>query len=312
MSTDCSFEPLSLPPYSPCLAKRNTPTKSKGLFLDYEYHWYDQFIQLGTYDGPSSGSPSYLDLGLTGPHAPELPSAGPGPERFLRTYTFGTHAAATQDEGAMSSPLDTSTGHLPSHHSLPSCIAPAALALPPLPTLTTREVPSRAAPNPPRASSLASDASSATSSASSHKPRNAQVSVEEWRAEQPTFGWRQQCPWCNTPRPTLPTDWDRHLETHCRAVAGNSVRRWCVGVPFTQAFDYGVAPDAPGMDVNGVRMVGGCGKTFARRDALLRHLQNSRVCVGHGHKMSNKASPSLKLRKTSKPRTSSKRSKQRA
>lgn len=52
MSTDCSFEPLSLPPYSPCLAKRNTPTKSKGLFLDYEYHWYDQFIQLGTYDGP--------------------------------------------------------------------------------------------------------------------------------------------------------------------------------------------------------------------------------------------------------------------
>lgn len=49
MSTDCTFEPPSLPLYWPCLAKGDTPTESEGRILDDGYHWFTQFMQLGTY-----------------------------------------------------------------------------------------------------------------------------------------------------------------------------------------------------------------------------------------------------------------------
>ncbi len=85
-----------------------------------------------------------------------------------------------------------------------------------------------------------------------------------------------------------------------------------MGVPLYEALDYGIAPDIPGMNMGGVWMVGGCGTIFSRRDALLRHLQNSRSCVGHNHKMSDKAPSSPKRRKNTKSRTPSKLSKRRA
>ncbi|KAJ6525301.1 hypothetical protein DFH09DRAFT_1329106 [Mycena vulgaris] len=77
-------------------------------------------------------------------------------------------------------------------------------------------------------------------------------------------------------------DFKRHLKTHQRAFEEDTEKGWrCKGVPVSEAADYGLGADAPTYNFLHQERVGGCMKTFSRRDALKRHLDNANVsCVG--------------------------------
>ncbi|TFY66437.1 hypothetical protein EVG20_g4645 [Dentipellis fragilis] len=69
-------------------------------------------------------------------------------------------------------------------------------------------------------------------------------------------------------------DLDRHMRSHFASA-------WaCHGVPAEDAELYGVSHCEP-VRVNGVWMVGGCGLSFSRRDALKRHLNNTNMACVH-------------------------------
>ena len=63
----------------------------------------------------------------------------------------------------------------------------------------------------------------------------------------------------------------RHIDTHFPS-------KWfCSGVPADQADCFALDPAAARMcDKLGMRMVGGCGQTFSRKDAYQRHLKLNR------------------------------------
>ncbi|KAJ7601586.1 hypothetical protein DFH06DRAFT_404599 [Mycena polygramma] len=77
-------------------------------------------------------------------------------------------------------------------------------------------------------------------------------------------------------------DFKRHVKTHQRTFDEGSHKGWrCKGVPLDEALNWGVAADAETYTFMGRERVGGCMKTFSRRDALKRHLDNENVsCVG--------------------------------
>ncbi|KAJ7147118.1 hypothetical protein C8R43DRAFT_1011955 [Mycena crocata] len=78
-------------------------------------------------------------------------------------------------------------------------------------------------------------------------------------------------------------DFKRHVKTHQRAFEEeNTEKGWrCKGVLLNEANDWAVGIDAPQYEFRNQRRVGGCMKTFSRRDALKRHLDNPNVdCVG--------------------------------
>lgn len=85
------------------------------------------------------------------------------------------------------------------------------------------------------------------------------------------------CPWVQHNKRT--PDLKRHIRTHTRHA---KPEQWvCCGVPLAQAAAFEVPPDAAHMEHRGQVMVGGCGKTFSRRDALKRHLDNDNIqCAG--------------------------------
>ncbi|TBU37982.1 hypothetical protein BD309DRAFT_1084345 [Dichomitus squalens] len=98
----------------------------------------------------------------------------------------------------------------------------------------------------------------------------------------PTNPW--QCPYCEyVQRNRRTPDLKRHIQTHTR---GAAVAAWvCCGVPIEDALEAGVPAEvvraAPIFDFEGVLMIGGCRKTFSRRDALTRHLRNEKGrCFG--------------------------------
>ncbi|EIN12933.1 hypothetical protein PUNSTDRAFT_118585 [Punctularia strigosozonata HHB-11173 SS5] len=85
------------------------------------------------------------------------------------------------------------------------------------------------------------------------------------------------CPHCpfvqqNRRRPDL----NRHINTHMRS------NNWvCCGVPVAYAAEYGIGPTAKQVEFKGRMRVGGCFKTFSRRDALKRHVDNRSIgCIG--------------------------------
>ena len=76
---------------------------------------------------------------------------------------------------------------------------------------------------------------------------------------------KYECPYCNyVQKSRRKPDLDRHIETH---FAEN--KHVCRGVPASEADAYGVSAELR----DGSEWVGGCGATFSRRDALLRHLR---------------------------------------
>ncbi|KAF8967060.1 hypothetical protein BDZ97DRAFT_2057074 [Flammula alnicola] len=91
----------------------------------------------------------------------------------------------------------------------------------------------------------------------------------------PECGWEQK----NHRMP----DFKRHLRTHLRVDNDDhGSGYWCHGVELRDADAYGVAPDAKQDSFKGKTMVGGCMRSFSRRDALKRHLDNANMtCVGY-------------------------------
>ncbi|KAJ7189861.1 hypothetical protein GGX14DRAFT_322478, partial [Mycena pura] len=77
-------------------------------------------------------------------------------------------------------------------------------------------------------------------------------------------------------------DFKRHVKTHQRSWDDRANKGWCcTGVLFSEVADYPrIKPNAPVYLFTGQMRVGGCQKTFSRRDALKRHLENPNVkCV---------------------------------
>ncbi|EJF56896.1 hypothetical protein DICSQDRAFT_92996 [Dichomitus squalens LYAD-421 SS1] len=100
---------------------------------------------------------------------------------------------------------------------------------------------------------------------------------------------RWACPHCpyvqhNRRSPDL----KRHIETH---TLGADVAMWvCCGVYALDALDQGVPVEVVRqsqiVDFGGVPMIGGCMKTFSRKDALIRHLKAQKgKCIGDAGSM---------------------------
>ncbi|KAJ7482330.1 hypothetical protein B0H11DRAFT_1652221, partial [Mycena galericulata] len=88
-------------------------------------------------------------------------------------------------------------------------------------------------------------------------------------------GWIQK----NKRRP----DFERHVKIHTRAEAEAANEGWqCKGVLISQASGYGLDNSAPTYNVMHEVRVGGCMKTYSRRDALIRHMNNANIeCVNY-------------------------------
>ncbi|KAI0717040.1 hypothetical protein C8Q76DRAFT_840245 [Earliella scabrosa] len=106
--------------------------------------------------------------------------------------------------------------------------------------------------------------------------RNVQVSPSASPAHSPppsTDQWKcPHCPYIQHNR-RVP-DFRRHVRTHTRSA--DEVLWACCGVPVGEALARGVPEDVvreEPFEFGGKLMVGGCRKTFSRRDALTRHLR---------------------------------------
>ncbi|KAF8798813.1 hypothetical protein BYT27DRAFT_7150230 [Phlegmacium glaucopus] len=88
----------------------------------------------------------------------------------------------------------------------------------------------------------------------------------------PECGWRQ----INKRVP----DFKRHLKTHLRKDDNHSSGFWCKGVRVEDARKHTIQPDATPYTFLDHERIGGCMRTFSRRDALKRHLDNANIfCV---------------------------------
>ena len=97
-------------------------------------------------------------------------------------------------------------------------------------------------------------------------------------SQNPTF----VCPECgwNQTNQRLP-DFKRHLLTHTRSSENTDKGWWCKGVLVKDAAHYRISKTSEKYLFRNEWRLGGCLRTFSRRDALKRHLDNSNVaCVG--------------------------------
>lgn len=77
-------------------------------------------------------------------------------------------------------------------------------------------------------------------------------------------------------------DFKRHLKTHLRPDDKDQTQGWwCKGVLLEDAAEHGLPKSLKPFLFADQWRVGGCERTFSRRDALKRHLDNENVgCVG--------------------------------
>ncbi|KAI0710466.1 hypothetical protein C8T65DRAFT_575349 [Cerioporus squamosus] len=103
--------------------------------------------------------------------------------------------------------------------------------------------------------------------------RSAPKSMDRWKCPHCSFiQWSRRAP-----------DFRRHVATH----TGSSAQALylCCGVPFMEAAEHGVPEDVvreqPVWEFEGLFMVGGCRRTFSRKDAYMRHLhRQAGMCFG--------------------------------
>lgn len=87
------------------------------------------------------------------------------------------------------------------------------------------------------------------------------------------------CPHCNyLQKNRRQPDLRRHIDSHFRD--RKKYKFVCCGFPVTEASQYRVPADKPIEVVRGVEMTGGCFQEFSRKDALARHMKNSKQCMG--------------------------------
>lgn len=150
----------------------------------------------------------------------------------------------------------------------------------------------QASPAPSSASYPSSPAASSTSTSS--RASSQPDIIPTTRRNDPVFPASQrrvteskyECPYCNyVQRKRRGPDIRRHIETHKRDA--KSTAYMCCGVPLADAAALGVPAKVRGEDpveYAGIMMVGGCRKTFSRKDALGRHLRKYEgVCFGDVH-----------------------------
>ncbi len=176
--------------------------------------------------------------------------------------------------------------NVPSDFTPQSCICPAVLEPPvtPPPSNSRRRTSRRAT-----GSSTSQFSSSPAPKLTTYKRRNVQVPSElAAMSVQPTASrtnpWR--CPHCSyVQRNHRSPDFNRHIDTHSPKKA-----QWvCCGVPVFDAEAQGVPKSVvheEPFEHEGLPMVGGCKKTFSRRDALGRHLRSNKGrCFGDASAM---------------------------
>ncbi|KAI0760575.1 hypothetical protein C8Q74DRAFT_239950 [Fomes fomentarius] len=176
--------------------------------------------------------------------------------------------------------------NVPSDFTPQSCICLAVLEPPvtPPPRKSRRRTSRRAT-----SSSTSQLSSSPAPGLRTYKRRNVQVPSElAAMSIQPTASrtnpW--QCPHCSYVQHNRRSpDYKRHVETHSPKKG-----QWvCCGVPVFDAQAQGVPEsmlhEEP-FEHEGLLMVGGCKKTFSRRDALTRHLDSNKGrCFGDASAM---------------------------
>jgi hypothetical protein len=115
---------------------------------------------------------------------------------------------------------------------------------------------------------------------SRNKQASSPTAIEQAAAsKKPTFIC-PECGWHQTNQ-RMP-DFRRHLLTHTRSTETDTDKGWwCKGVLVKDAARHGVPKTAAQYLFHNDWRVGGCLRTFSRRDALKRHLDNPNVsCVG--------------------------------
>lgn len=128
-----------------------------------------------------------------------------------------------------------------------------------------------------------SSSSNAQKRLSRNKRANFVVAIETCNS----FDLNLVCPECgwNQVNKRLP-DFKRHLRTHTRPDEGDESQGWwCKGVPLEDAHRFNISKGAKSFEFLGQERIGGCRRTFSRRDALKRHLDNANgTCVGWQYK----------------------------
>lgn len=128
-----------------------------------------------------------------------------------------------------------------------------------------------------------SSSSNAQKRLSRNKRANFVVAIETCNS----FDLNLVCPECgwNQVNKRLP-DFKRHLRTHTRPDEGDESQGWwCKGVPLEDAHRFNISKGAQSFEFLGQERIGGCRRTFSRRDALKRHLDNANgTCVGWQYK----------------------------
>ncbi|RPD60289.1 hypothetical protein L226DRAFT_272619 [Lentinus tigrinus ALCF2SS1-7] len=153
-----------------------------------------------------------------------------------------------------------------------------------LPTSSTPSRPGVPSPYPvlPLAGPSKTRSNSPPSTSVPHISRRRNIHVSS--SVVPVNEWA--CPHCphvqhNQRKPDL----RRHIATHTKPTQSRNARWTCCGVPLTDVGKHEVPErvlhEQPMVVHEGVAMVGGCLKTFTRKDALLRHLRVRKgMCFG--------------------------------
>lgn len=226
---------------------------------------------------------SLLDSGNTTPYTPQLAVSITSPPT-----PFSSDSEVLTDSSSSESFSDdeSSPSSSPSVHT--TSIFRSALTAP-LPSSSSRSPPRahtrRKSPytrdHPRRSSKTArSDSSPVPASIPRRtKPRNIQTSYSFHELEAMIAKGSRRCPVddCSfTPASGKRDDLVRHIKTHCE----DKGEEWvCCGVPLSSAPSRRVAGTCKPFEYGGQMRVGGCLLSFSRKDALGRHVRDSKNCV---------------------------------
>ncbi|KAI0366296.1 hypothetical protein BV20DRAFT_659326 [Pilatotrama ljubarskyi] len=115
--------------------------------------------------------------------------------------------------------------------------------------------------------------------------RNAAVASSASRHAATSLADKYRCPYCDhVQQNKLSGQLKRHIATHTRPTDAAEQPWVCCGVPLIEAQQRGIPAELllkEPVEYEGIFFVGGCWKTFSRRDALGRHLRrNAGRCYG--------------------------------
>ena len=194
------------------------------------------------------------------------------PGTYHHQHVSPHHSGDVYSAGPSSSPVHSSHSLSPIHSSYSLSPSPEPSQLRPHLKVSKR-----------RNVRVRLPASSPTGTRGSLSPTATATATSPYDPET-TAANRWKCPYCShVQRNRRSPDLKRHIATHTRADDDAS---WvCCGVPVIDALERGV-PGASMLEENmyehnGMFMIGGCRKTFSRKDAYVRHLRREKgKCFG--------------------------------